>query len=144
VAGTVGRYRSASSLAFLKEAAKSVGCTQSMFTGVYKNGGPTCVEPGKQLANLVDRSPADVRCRKKGGPLEVSPLPMTSGNGAGAVRKPAPIITTLVPTHSGGWVTASPMLQSQSIEHLCGDLSLCRSACSVLVSVHCSIAAGST
>jgi hypothetical protein len=79
-----------------------VGCTQSLFTGVYKNGGPTCVEPGKQLADLVDRSTADVRGRKKGGPSEVSPLQTASGNSAGAARKPAPIITTLVPTHSGG------------------------------------------
>lgn len=73
---------------------------QSTYTGVYKKGGPTCVEPGKQLSDLVDRSPADVRGRKKGAP-EMSPLQTASGNSANFTRKPAPIITTLLPTHSG-------------------------------------------
>lgn len=73
---------------------------QSTYTGVYKKGGPTCVEPGKQLSDLVDRSPADIRGRKKGA-QEMSPLQTSSGNNANSARKPAPIITTLLPTHSG-------------------------------------------
>ena len=40
-------------------------CAQSTYTGVYKKGGPTNVEPGRQLSDLLDRSPADVRGIKR-------------------------------------------------------------------------------
>lgn len=38
---------------------------QSTYTGVYKKGGPSTVEPSKDLSALLDRSPADVRGIKK-------------------------------------------------------------------------------
>ncbi len=40
-------------------------CAQSTYTGVYKKGGPSTVEPSKDLSALLDRSPADVRGIKK-------------------------------------------------------------------------------
>ena len=38
---------------------------QSTYTGVYARGGPTNVDPSKDLSALLDRSPADVRGIKK-------------------------------------------------------------------------------
>lgn len=39
---------------------------QSTYTGVYARGGPTNVEPSKDLSSLLDRSPADIRGNKLG------------------------------------------------------------------------------
>lgn len=38
---------------------------QSTYTGVYSRGGPTNVEPSRELSDLLDRSDADVRGVKK-------------------------------------------------------------------------------
>ena len=38
---------------------------QSTYTGVYARGGPTNVDPSKELSALLDRSEADVRGIKK-------------------------------------------------------------------------------
>ena len=40
-------------------------CLQSTYTGVYSRGGPTNVDPSKELSSLLDRSDADVRGVKK-------------------------------------------------------------------------------
>ena len=40
---------------------------QSTYTGVYSRGGPTNVDPSKDLSSLLDRSDADVRGVKKRG-----------------------------------------------------------------------------
>lgn len=73
---------------------------QSTYTGVYKKGGPSCVDPGRQLSDLVDRSTGEARRRKKAAP-EVSPLQTAACNSAGGTRRPAPVITTLLPVPSG-------------------------------------------
>ena len=76
---------------------------QSTYTGVYKKGGPTCVEPGKRLSDLVDRSQANGMASRRAS-LGVSPLQAApNGNSATNGRKPAPIVTSLVPTYSGRW-----------------------------------------
>ena len=80
---------------------------QSTYTGVYKKGGPTCVEPGKRLSDLVDRSQANGMASRRAS-LGVSPLQAApNGNSATNGRKPAPIVTTLTPTYSGRWVSCS-------------------------------------
>ena len=73
---------------------------QSTYTGVYKKGGPSCVDPGKQLSDLVDRSAGEARGRKKAAP-EVSPLQTAARNSAGEACRPAPVITALLPAPSG-------------------------------------------
>ena len=73
---------------------------QSTYTGVYKKGGPSCVDPGKQLSDLVDRSSGEAKGRKKAA-QEASPLQSAASNNAGVARRPAPVITTLLPATSG-------------------------------------------
>ncbi len=74
---------------------------QSTYTGVYKKGGPSCVDPGKQLSDLVDRSSGEAKGRKKAAAQEVSPLQSAAPNNTDVVRRPAPVITTLLPATSG-------------------------------------------
>ncbi|CAK0783737.1 hypothetical protein CVIRNUC_006936 [Coccomyxa viridis] len=98
---------------------------KSTYTGVYKKGGPTCVEPGKRLSDLVDRSQANAMASRRAS-LGVSPLQAApNGNSATNGRKPAPIVTSLVPTYSGSglespnacWgVTSPPSLDSASAQ----------------------------
>jgi hypothetical protein len=38
---------------------------QSTYTGVYARGGPTNVDPSRDLSAILDRSPADLRGVKK-------------------------------------------------------------------------------
>ena len=73
---------------------------QSTYTGVYKKGGPSCVDPGKQLSDLVDRSTGEAKGRRRAS-AEVTPLQPAASNTASALRRPAPVITTLLPAHSG-------------------------------------------
>ena len=74
---------------------------------MYKKGGPTCVEPGKRLSDLVDRSQANGAAARRAS-LGTSPLQAApNGNSATNGRKPAPIVTTLIPTYSGRWAFCS-------------------------------------
>jgi hypothetical protein len=45
----------------------TVAALQSLYTGVYANGGPTNVDGNRSLSGLCDRSSADVRGVKKAG-----------------------------------------------------------------------------
>lgn len=86
---------------------------QSTYTGVYKKGGPSTVEPSRELSSLLDRSPADVRGIKRSVLAQQgdSPLaaesPLGGGNGGAnsggsSFRKPPMIKTNLTPTHGSG------------------------------------------
>ena len=56
---------------------------KSTYTGVYSRGGPTNVDPSKDLSSLLDRSEADVRGRKKRGSFTGDDVPLSA-------RGPAP------------------------------------------------------
>jgi len=56
---------------------------KSTYTGVYSRGGPTNVDPSKDLSSLLDRSEADVRGVKKRGSS-------TGGGGSLLARGGAP------------------------------------------------------
>ena len=94
--------------------------TQSTYTGVYKKGGPSCVDPGKQLSDLVDRSSGEAKGRRKAS-VEVSPLQNAASNSGVAPCRPAPVITTLLPATSGRCVP--PCLECNGIMAVCTPVS---------------------
>lgn len=83
---------------------------QSTYTGVYKKGGPSTVEPSKDLSALLDRSPADVRGIKKSVIAQQGGSPLTNADwspaasGGNALRRPPSINTSVLatPAHGSG------------------------------------------
>lgn len=86
---------------------------QSTYTGVYKKGGPSTVEPSKDLSSLLDRSPADVRGIKKSVAAQQERSPLASSAAAAAAgdapaaagnapRRPPAINTTSLSTAAHG------------------------------------------
>ncbi|BDA41253.1 probable tubulin polymerization-promoting protein family member 3 at C-terminar half [Coccomyxa sp. Obi] len=72
---------------------------KSTYTGVYKKGGPSTVEPSKDLSALLDRSPADVRGIKKSTLAQQGTSPLAGGNAVAAEQSP---------TVSGGHMPRRP------------------------------------
>ncbi|KAK9908613.1 hypothetical protein WJX75_000439 [Coccomyxa subellipsoidea] len=89
---------------------------KSTYTGVYKKGGPSTVEPSKDLSALLDRSPADVRGIKKSVIAQQGGSPLTNADsspaasGGNALRRPPSINTSVLatPAHGSGSYVNSP------------------------------------
>ncbi|CAL8462026.1 g1557 [Coccomyxa elongata] len=73
---------------------------KSTYTGVYKKGGPSTVEPSKDLSALLDRSPADVRGIKKSTLAQQGTSPLAAGGSTMAAEQS--------PTMSAGNVMRRP------------------------------------
>lgn len=92
--------------------------TQSTYTGVYKKGGPSTVEPSKDLSALLDRSPADVRGIKKSVIAQQGGSPLTNADSSpaasvgNALRRPPSINTSVLatPAHGSGRCVALSLL----------------------------------
>ncbi|EIE25016.1 p25-alpha-domain-containing protein [Coccomyxa subellipsoidea C-169] len=89
---------------------------KSTYTGVYKKGGPSTVEPSKDLSALLDRSPADIRGIKKSVIAQQGGSPLTNADSSPAAaagnapRRPPSINTTVLtnPAHGSGSYVNSP------------------------------------